>query len=117
MINVCICGGGSQGHISAGVIGSNPNYEVNILTRKPNLWSHNFKTVNLDGKEYIANLNMMTDNPEEVISVADIVLICLPGYAICDGLKKIKPFCKRHMGWQCVWWLWFFSGCSENLGN
>lgn len=31
MINVCICGGGSQGHISAGVIGSNPNYEVNIL--------------------------------------------------------------------------------------
>ncbi len=95
MINVCICGGGSQGHISAGVIGSNPNYEVNILTRKPNLWSHNFKTVNLDGKEYIANLNMMTDNPEEVISVADIVLICLPGYAICDGLKKIKPFLQK----------------------
>ena len=95
MINVCIYGGGSQGHISAGVIGSNPNYEVNILTRKPNLWSHNFKTVNLDGKEYIANLNMMTDNPEEVISVADIVLICLPGYAICDGLKKIKPFLQK----------------------
>ena len=92
MIRVCICGGGSQGHISAGVIGSNSNYCVSILTRKPTLWSHQFKTVDLDGKEYLAQLDVITDKPEEVIPMADVVLICLPGYAICDELKKIKPY-------------------------
>ena len=51
---VCICGGGSQGHISAGVIGSNSDYSVNILTRRPSMWSHDFKTIDLDGREFPA---------------------------------------------------------------
>lgn len=92
MINVCICGGGSQGHISAGVIGSNPNYRVNILTRKPDLWSRYFKTVDLNGKEYAAQLHVITDDPSEVIPQADVILICLPGYAICEELRKIAPY-------------------------
>lgn len=95
MINICICGGGSQGHISAGVIGGNPNYVVNILTRKPSLWSHDFKSIDLEGKEYIAKLRVITDKPEEIIPDVDLVLICLPGYAICDELKKIKPYLKK----------------------
>lgn len=92
MINVCICGGGSQGHISAGVIGSNSNYCVNILTRKPALWSHHFKTIDLSGKEYSAQLSTITDNPAEIIPQADVILICLPGYAISDELNKIAPY-------------------------
>lgn len=96
MVNVCICGGGSQGHISAGVIGSNPNYSVSVLTRKPDLWSHDFKAVNLEGKEYVAKLDVITSNPAEIIPAVDIVLICLPGYAICDGLEKIKPFLREN---------------------
>ena len=96
MINVCICGGGSQGHISAGVIGSNSGYNVNVLTRKPQSWSHNFKTINLEEEEYTAKLNIITDNPAEVIPAVDIVLFCLPGYAICDELEKIKPFLKEN---------------------
>ena len=96
MVDICICGGGSQGHISAGVIGSNPNYCVNILTRKPALWSHDFKTIDLDGKEYLAKLHVITDKPEKIISNVDVVLICLPGYAICDELEKIGPFLKKN---------------------
>lgn len=96
MLNICICGGGSQGHISAGVIGSNSNYNVNILTRKPDLWAHDFKTVDLDGKEYLAKLDVITNNPAEIIPKVDIVLICLPGYAICEELQKIKPYIKEN---------------------
>lgn len=92
MINVCICGGGSQGHISAGVIGSKPGFDVSILTRRPQLWSNEFKTVDLTGKEYHAKLKKITSDPEEVIPQADIVLICLPGYAIREELVKIKPY-------------------------
>lgn len=96
MLNVCICGGGSQGHISAGVIGSNLNYSVNILTRKPGLWSHEFKTIDLSGKEYRAKLNVITDNPAEIVPHCDIILICLPGYAICEELVKIKPYLRAN---------------------
>ena len=91
-INICICGGGSQGHISAGVIGSHNNASVNILTRRPALWTRDFKTVDLDGKEYHASLYKISDNPAEVIPDADIVFICLPGYAIREELEKIKPY-------------------------
>lgn len=64
-IKICICGGGSQGHISAGVIGSHNNASVNILTRRPALWTRDFKTVDLDGKEYHASLYKISDNPAE----------------------------------------------------
>ena len=89
---VCICGGGSQGHISAGVIGSNPNYQVNVLTRQPALWDHNFTTIDLTGREYHANINRISDDPLQVVTGSEIVLICLPGYAICEELEKIKSF-------------------------
>lgn len=92
MVNVCICGGGSQGHISAGVIGSNPSYNVNILTRHPEQWSHHFKTIDLDGKEYHANIDIITDAPADIIPKCDIILICLPGYANISLLQKIKDY-------------------------
>ncbi len=91
-LTICICGGGSQGHISAGVIGSNPHYRVNILTRRPQLWSHDFLTIDLQGKEYKAQLGVISDNPEKVIPSAKIILICLPGYAIRSELEKIAPY-------------------------
>lgn len=94
--NICICGGGSQGHISAGVIGSNPKYNVSILTRRPNLWSHDFKAIDLSGKEYLGHLNTISDDPSLVIPNADVVLICLPGYAIREELIKIKPYVSKH---------------------
>ena len=92
---VCICGGGSQGHISTGVIGSNSDYTVNVFTRKPNLWSKDFVTIDLSGKEYHASINTITNDPA-IVSQSDIVLICLPGYAICEQLQKIKSYLMPH---------------------
>ena len=39
-IKVAILGGGNGAHFSACVIGSNPNFVVNVMTRRPKEWSH-----------------------------------------------------------------------------
>lgn len=117
-INVCICGGGSQGHISAGVIGSNPRYRVSILTRRPLLWSHDFTTIDLQGKEYNATLNIITDKPEEVIPSSDIILIALPGYAIKEEIEKIAPYVRKDSIIGCVFGgSGFFIAVQQVLGS
>ena len=117
-VKVCICGGGSQSHISAGVIGSNPDYEVSILTRHPEKWSHEFKTVDLDGKEYKAHIETITADPGEVIPNSDIVLIALPGFAIKDVLTKIAPFCTPNHIIGCVFGgSGFFIAVQQILGK
>lgn len=98
---VCICGGGSQGHISTGVIGSNSNYIVNVLTRRPESWSHDFTTIDLTGKEYKAAIHTISDDPA-IVAQSDIVLICLPGYAIGEQLQRIKTHLSPHTIVGCV---------------
>ncbi len=101
-ITVCICGGGSQAHISAGVIGSNSNYSVNILTRQPQKWSHDFVTKDSAGKEYKAYLNKISNDPKEIIPESDIILICLPGYAIRSVLLQIRDYIQPNSIIGCV---------------
>ena len=89
-IVVCIIGGGSQGHIAAGVISSNENFQVNILTRKPNLWKKLIEVVDLEGNKYKGAIHSISAIPEKVIPQSDIILICLPGYALKEVLHQIK---------------------------
>ncbi|MDE6559715.1 MAG: NAD/NADP octopine/nopaline dehydrogenase family protein, partial [Muribaculaceae bacterium] len=106
-----------QGHISAGVIGSNTSYEVNLLTRHPQLWSHQFKTIDLQGKEFNANLNIITDNPAEVIPYCDIILVTLPGFAIKENLAKIAPYLSHNAIVGCVFGgSGFFIAAQQEIG-
>lgn len=89
---ICICGGGSQGHISAGVIGSRIKSGVNILTRRPVKWDNDFVTIDLVGNEYVAKLDKISANPKDVIPESDMVIISLPGFAIREELENIKPY-------------------------
>ncbi len=92
MDTFCICGGGSLGHVIAGVLSSireNP-LKVNILTGKPELWSDTLEIRTPQGKIRRGRLNRVSSDPEDVIPQADIVLICLPGPLIRDTLTRIK---------------------------
>lgn len=114
---VCICGGGSQGHISTGVIGSNPKYTVNVLTRKPELWSHDFTTIDLSGKEYKASIHTISSDPA-IVAQSDIVLICLPGYAINEQLQRIKEYLSPRTIVGCVFGgSGFFIQVQKILGD
>lgn len=92
MINICICGGGSLGHTIAGFVASQKDYNVSVLTRSPHRWSKSIEITDLNNKHFIGELSCVTDNPSLVVSNADIVLLCLPGPAIKDVLKKIRPY-------------------------
>ncbi|MDE7386317.1 MAG: NAD/NADP octopine/nopaline dehydrogenase family protein [Muribaculaceae bacterium] len=87
---ICICGGGSLGLVCAGVFLSQ-GYAVNLLTGHPQNWSHSIKVLDPDGKLYQGNLNNISCHAEDVVSEADIVLLCVPGYLIEQTLNNISP--------------------------
>lgn len=88
-MNICICGGGNLGHVCAGFL-ANRGHQVSILTTKPSLWEKSIEIVAPDGT-FVGELAEVTSEPTKVIPQAELVLICLPGFAIHDELEKIKP--------------------------
>lgn len=92
MKRICICGGGSLGHVIAGYLSAKKDLEVNILTQRPQLWRHELQISTPEGDTLCGKLNTVSNKPEEALHEVDIVLLCLPGYAIKSELLKIKPY-------------------------
>ena len=93
-MRICICGGGNLGHVCAGFL-ANRGHKVSILTTKPERWSQTIGVVAPDGS-FKGKLAQVSSRPEEVIPQAEIVLVCLPGFAIHDELTKIKPYLSKN---------------------
>ena len=92
MTNICICGGGSLGHTIAGFVASQDNYNVSVLTRHPEKWCQSIDVIDLNNYHYHGELSCITDAPSIVVPNADVVLLCLPGFAIKDVLQQISPY-------------------------
>ena len=92
-MKICICGGGNLGHVCAGFL-ANRGHQVLILTTKPERWNSELEIVAPDGV-FTGKISLISSNPKEVIPQAEMVLVCLPGYAIHDELVKIKPFLSK----------------------
>lgn len=92
-MKICICGGGNLGHVCAGFL-ANRGHQVSILTTRPDCWNFELEIVDPDGI-FTGKLSQISAKPEEVIPQAEIVLICLPGYAIHDELVKIKTYLSK----------------------
>ena len=88
-MKICICGGGNLGHVCAGFLANRGNL-VSLLTTKPGRWNSELEIVAPDGV-FTGKLTLISSNPEEVIPQAEMVLVCLPGFAIQDELEIIKP--------------------------
>ena len=88
-MKICICGGGNLGHVCAGFL-ANRGHQVSILTTKPERWNSGLEIVAPDGI-FIGKISQISSKPEEVIPQAEMVLVCLPGFAIHEELEKIKP--------------------------
>lgn len=87
-MKICICGGGNLGHVCAGFL-ANRGHQVSILTTKPERWNSELEIVAPDGI-FIGKISQISSKPEEVIPQAEMVLVCLPGFAIHEELEKIK---------------------------
>ena len=91
-MQICICGGGSLAHVCAGVLASDTNNRVSILTRRPTEWHDSIEVFDPKGHTFVGKLAHVSSAPSEVISGAEVVLLCLPGYAIAEVLHQIKPY-------------------------
>ena len=89
-MRICICGGGNLGHVCAGFL-ANRGHQVSILTTKPERWDSELKIVAPD-QTFTGKLTLVTSKPEEAIPQAEMVLVCLPGFAIHEELVSIKPY-------------------------
>lgn len=95
MRGICICGGGSLGHVVAGYLAATKPVKVNVLTQRPERWSHEIVVDTPDGKVLYGGLNVVSSDPAEALSGVDVVLLCLPGFAIRDELIKIRPYLNK----------------------
>lgn len=91
-LNICICGGGSLGHVCAAVIASHKDTSVNILSGHPDQWSSTVEVMDPEGKIFTASIEKVSSNPAEVAQDQDIILLCVPGYLIEKTLQGIKPY-------------------------
>ena len=95
MLNICICGGGSLGHVCCGVLASHNDVWLSLFTKHPNQWSTKIIAEDNNGKQYCGNITKISSSAEEVIKDSDIIILCLPGFLIESTLKEIKPFIKK----------------------
>ena len=91
-MKICICGGGNIGHVVAGFVAAQNKYEVCIFTQRPEQWSNDLVIDAPNEITYSGHLNGIYSDAKQAVSDADIVLLCLPGYAIRNTLLKIKDY-------------------------
>lgn len=97
---VCICGGGNQAHVLGGYLASKCDVSVRLLTRRPEQWCTDGTGLLLkdfNGKEYRGRFSLITSDVALALSGADMVFICLPGFAIADELRAIKDYLTPEM--------------------
>lgn len=91
-MKICICGGGNLGHVIAGFLAVEKENEVSLLTRHPERWEKELLIKIPQGDVLKGTLFHITSHAEDVIPDADIILFCLPGYAIPSELESIQPY-------------------------
>lgn len=116
-MKICICGGGSLGHVCAGVLGSRKDVSVNILSGHPERWGNEVTVKDGEGRTYVARINAVSSSPEEVMVDQDIILLCLPGFLIEKTLNEIKPLIGNAMVGSIVSSTGFFFFAHSVLGN
>lgn len=91
-MRVCICGGGSLGHVCAAVFASEGAAEVSILTNRPECWTSQVEVTDLYDKKYSATIRQVSSDPAIVVADADMVFLCQPGFLIERTLAQIAPY-------------------------
>ena len=116
-MRICICGGGSLGHVCAGVLSSRAGVELSLLTSRPEQWSSQITVRDPDGRSFRAAIKHISANPEDVIVGQDIILLCLPGFMLEKTLQQIRPFVGKAIVGSIVSSTGFFFFAHQILGK
>lgn len=91
-MKICICGGGNLATVCAGFIAARQDAEVSVFTRRPEAWSRELEVLDPEGHCFRGHLAAVSSRAEELVPQADLILLCLPGFAIEPTLQAIRPW-------------------------
>lgn len=94
MKTICICGGGSLGHVIAGWLSSKGKACVNILSGHPEKWNSGMTVFTPSEEVLHGHISKVSSEPSEVVTDADVVLFCYPGFMIASELERIRTYLK-----------------------
>ena len=97
--NIVIVGGGNSAHVLIPLL-SKTDFEVSLLTSRPNDWSHiiELEYQNPEGEVlevFRGGIKHITDAPQECIPDADYIILCMPVYQYRVALHRIAPYINR----------------------
>jgi len=102
-----ICGGGNIAHSLIGLLGSNSEHKIRLLTRKPEKWDNQIRVINREGNDLIGEIDLISDDPALLIPECDLIILALPSQARACLIKQIAPFVSKDT------WIGSFPG----MGN
>jgi hypothetical protein len=96
---ITIVGGGNSAHILIPFM-SSAGHTVNLLTRRPSEWKENLLCEVTDMENNVnkiieGSLSVKSDNPEDVITEATVIIFCMPVHAQREVLGRIGPFINK----------------------
>lgn len=96
-VQVCLVAGSNGSHYNAAVIGSNPQFRVNLFTRRPEIFAG--KTVTgvheVTRQKVTGRLNKVSSDPAEVCKGTKIFIISSPVNVQEELLRSIKPYIEK----------------------
>ena len=93
---VAIIGGGSSAHTLIPLL-SKANYEINLLTSKPESWKKKirleYQSETGEVKEiFEGDLDIVSNDPTTVLTNSDFIILCMPVSQYKIALNRIAPF-------------------------
>lgn len=89
---ITICGGGSIGHVVAGVLGNREDTVVQIFSPRASLWQKQLLITDCNGRSIFGNVEKISHDAAEIIPDSDVVFLCVPGFMIESVLRQIEPW-------------------------
>ena len=92
-MKITIIGGGNIGTLLLGDLSTYRGVTLQLLTSKPEQWSHDIDVYDQGGKlEYSGHIDRISDRPEEIISNADLIISTVPSHIFPQIMEKIKAY-------------------------
>lgn len=93
-MKVCIVGGGHIGTtLTCYIKHTNPEYEVSLYTRRPELFSSEIRCNDIEQDlSYDVCPDLISNDPSKAADHADIVFIALPHFAVEKAFADIAPY-------------------------
>ncbi|WP_271406750.1 NAD/NADP octopine/nopaline dehydrogenase family protein [Tenacibaculum soleae] len=96
---ITIVGGGSSAHVLIPFL-TNSSRSINLYTRQPDKWQNKIETElqNNEGevlKTYYGDIDKISNDPKDVITQADIIILCMPVYKYYEAMESIAPHIKK----------------------